>query len=346
MFKNKPTNHHTYSKLIAVCLSVILGLSTLPFYATAKPISQLQSERADVVQELADAQNELDAAADKYDMVLQEKEAADASAQQAAQEVEQLDAEIDKIQERLSARVTDMYRNNEVNLFITVLLGSKTLGEMLDNWNAFIAMNEKDQNAVQQSKKLRQEASLKQLEAEEMSMLALQKAEEAQAIKDNAQTKVDEFNNTVNSIDESIRQETLAEAARQAAARVQADNTARSGAAASIPTNGGVIEYAQSRLGCPYVFGAAGPNYFDCSGLVMWCYAQTGKSLPHNSEALKNSAAAIIPVSEAQPGDVLYRPGHVGICTVAGGGEYIHAPHTGDVVRYASGSRWSCALRF
>lgn len=104
-----------------------------------------------------------------------------------------------------------------------------------------------------------------------------------------------------------------------------------------------VVGAAYSRLGCPYKWGAAGPNAFDCSGLVVWCYAKAGKSLPHSSGALASSGTRIS-ISAAQPGDILWRPGHVGI--YIGGGKYIHAPHTGDVVKISSGaSSFSYAVR-
>jgi cell wall-associated NlpC family hydrolase len=93
---------------------------------------------------------------------------------------------------------------------------------------------------------------------------------------------------------------------------------------------------AQSQLGKPYVYGAAGPNSFDCSGLVMWAYGQVGVSLPHYTGA-QYSATARIPISDLQPGDLVFFYSdlhHVGI--YAGGGMMIHAPHTGDVVKYDS----------
>ena len=104
-----------------------------------------------------------------------------------------------------------------------------------------------------------------------------------------------------------------------------------------------VIGAAYSRLGCPYVWGAEGPNTFDCSGLVKWCYAKAGKSLPHSSSAMR-SCGTVISVSSAQPGDILWRPGHVAI--YIGGNQYIHAPRTGDVVKVSSGvSSFTCAIR-
>ena len=75
----------------------------------------------------------------------------------------------------------------------------------------------------------------------------------------------------------------------------------------------------------------------------MWCYAQVGVSLDHYSGSQAGSGA-VIPVSSAQPGDILWKSGHVGI--YIGNGQYIHAPRTGDVVKIASNvGRFTCAVR-
>ena len=71
-----------------------------------------------------------------------------------------------------------------------------------------------------------------------------------------------------------------------------------------------VVGYAMSRIGCPYIWGAEGPDSFDCSGLVTWAYRQVGMYLPHQSEAQYAAAARVVSVSEARPGDVLWRYGH------------------------------------
>ncbi|MDD8049662.1 MAG: NlpC/P60 family protein [Thomasclavelia sp.] len=105
-----------------------------------------------------------------------------------------------------------------------------------------------------------------------------------------------------------------------------------------------VLSAAYSRLGCKYVYGATGPNTFDCSGFTQWCYARAGKSIGRTSGA-QGSGGTRIPLSQAQPGDILWKSGHVGI--YIGGGKYIHAPHTGDVVRIASDyTRFSYAVRY
>lgn len=135
------------------------------------------------------------------------------------------------------------------------------------------------------------------------------------------------------------------EAGNQASASLNVKvNKVYSGIAGSNPYANGILSAAYSKLGSPYKWGAEGPNAFDCSGFVKWCYAKVGISLPHSSSAQKN-AGTQISVSAAQPGDILWKSGHVGI--YIGGGKYIHAPSTGDVVKISSvsGSGFVCAVR-
>jgi cell wall-associated NlpC family hydrolase len=77
------------------------------------------------------------------------------------------------------------------------------------------------------------------------------------------------------------------------------------------------------------------PSGFDCSGLVAYAYAQVGVSLPHHAASMFGYG---VPVSydQLQPGDLVFANGlgHMGM--YIGSGQYVHAPHTGDVVRIAS----------
>lgn len=112
-------------------------------------------------------------------------------------------------------------------------------------------------------------------------------------------------------------------------------------AAGAVPPVGGgmgnaaVVQAALTRIGSPYSWGAAGPSAFDCSGLIMWAFQQTGKSLPHSSQAL---AAGGQPVArdELQPGDIVtfYSDvSHAGI--YIGDGMMVHASTYGTPVRVA-----------
>ena len=104
-----------------------------------------------------------------------------------------------------------------------------------------------------------------------------------------------------------------------------------------------VVAYARAQLGKPYVFGTAGPDTFDCSGLTLAAYRRAGIDLPH-SAAIQATMGSAVPIGPEQvrPGDLVFRRGgdpfkdfgHVGIAISPT--EIIHAPHTGDIVRIAT----------
>ncbi|MGV9668283.1 C40 family peptidase [Nocardia niigatensis] len=94
------------------------------------------------------------------------------------------------------------------------------------------------------------------------------------------------------------------------------------------------VDAAMSRIGDPYVYGAAGPNAFDCSGLVQWSYAQAGVSLPRTSYEQLN-AGSPVSFNDLEPGDVVsfYGGSHSGI--YIGDGNVVHASTSGQPVKVA-----------
>lgn len=99
------------------------------------------------------------------------------------------------------------------------------------------------------------------------------------------------------------------------------------------PAAATAVQAALSRVGDPYVWGAAGPGAFDCSGLVMWAYAQAGVYLPHYSGA-QYADTTHIPMSALQPGDLVF-PANPGqhVAMYIGNGEIVQAPYTGADVQ-------------
>lgn len=91
-----------------------------------------------------------------------------------------------------------------------------------------------------------------------------------------------------------------------------------------------VYDVATSYIGVPYVYGGATPAGFDCSGFVMYVYAQFGVSMPHSS-AGQGDMGTRISEADAQPGDLVIMPGHDGF--YAGNGMILHAPYEGASVR-------------
>ncbi|MEU6850747.1 NlpC/P60 family protein [Actinacidiphila alni] len=94
------------------------------------------------------------------------------------------------------------------------------------------------------------------------------------------------------------------------------------------------VAAARQMIGAPYVWGATGPNSFDCSGLMQYAYARAGVSLPRTSQEQMN-AGQRVPLDQARPGDlVIYRSDASHVAMYVGGGQVIHAPYPGARVRY------------
>jgi cell wall-associated NlpC family hydrolase len=110
-----------------------------------------------------------------------------------------------------------------------------------------------------------------------------------------------------------------------------------SGASALVTAAKGNLaaDWARSRKGSPYRYGATGPHRFDCSGLTRWVYARVGKSLPHSSSAQVRDVDRISR-SHARRGDLVFFYGYGGAypaAIYAGHGYIWHAPHSGTRVR-------------
>ncbi|MFD2792352.1 C40 family peptidase [Promicromonospora vindobonensis] len=113
----------------------------------------------------------------------------------------------------------------------------------------------------------------------------------------------------------------------------QAERAAEAEAEAAEQRGSAVVSIAMRYLGVPYVWGGTTPAGFDCSGFTSYVYAQVGVDLPRTSSA-QRYAGTPVSWAEAQPGDMIWTPGHIAI--YAGDGMQIEAPVPGKSVRYTS----------
>jgi peptidoglycan DL-endopeptidase CwlO len=273
-------------------------------------------------------------------------------------------------QRRLMSRLYSLYVNGAPSA-IDVIAGATSISQMLDRAESAQALSKQDAALGRQALRFeqnvqRRERQLTKLKAKREATVASLAAKKQQIDAALGQQKrlLASIHTTISNLQaqEAAREQRLraeAEArlraelrARQAAAQAAAAQPAQTAPAApstsgvvappvSVPVTNPGVGHAQAAsialryLGVPYVWGGASPSGFDCSGLVMYVYAQLGISLPHYTVAQWN-ATLPISSSQMQPGDLVFFNGlgHVGI--YIGNGQFVNAPHTGSVVRIDS----------
>ena len=342
------------TSFFAVVLAV--GLAIPASSAFASPADDAQAEANAALEKLNAYQAELDQASGDYQNALQEQLDAEAKVDEAQKQIEEKTTEIQGYQEKLGDRARDMYRSGSTT-FLDVILGATSFEDFATTWNILEDMNQDDAQLVQQTKTAREELEAAKTEAEEQAKVASDKAEEAKQVADAADAKVSEMQSVYDSLSaeaaQLVQQEQAAEEAAQAQAAEQAIesgnvNTGDTGGTTNNPSNvtpskpsnsssgdskpqssSGTVSRAYAELGKPYAWGAVGPNSYDCSGLVSYCL--TGS---HTRLGTTGTFMGWPRVSNPQPGDICVNSHHCGI--YIGGGQMIHAPQTGDVVKISA----------
>ena len=335
--------------LLLVIVSAIAGLLALAGSAVANP--SVDSKRA-AAQQAMDQINQMDI---QLEQVGNKWQGANLHLQQTTRKLSSTRVtlgiarnSLHTARHALARRVISVYmeQGNGGDSTVAILFQATSLQDMIDRVEAAQRISDHDAQVVKQvtvfgNRVAVEAAALEKMQARQRVLLAQVTAEKAAL-----QSKLAERRAYVKKVKNEIAS-LLAEQQRQAAAAAaQARQTIRSyhtnpvynapiGPVPPSSVGTAVVQAAMTRLGSPYVWGAAGPDYFDCSGLVVWAFAQVGISLPHYTGDLM---AGGVPVSysDLQPGDLVffYGGGHVGI--YIGNDQFIQAPHTGDVVKVSS----------
>ena len=356
--------------LVATGIATIVLSSLMAFgasVATTEPAA-IEAKRAEVAQIQSDLDainTQVEVAAEAYNGAQYQLGQVNARIEENTALTKQTQRDLEASREVLAERLRGIYASPDPSL-AEVLITSGSITAAADSMDLLDRVGEQDAQVVgglREHKatlvKLRAQLVEDRATAEDaVAAKARQKAKvedllgQRQAVLDNAST---ELKGLLRAEQERKAREAAAAAEvarqRQAAAAVASSSpstvapTAAAVAAPATPLpsgsgNAAAASVAMQYLGVPYVWGGSSPSGFDCSGLASYAYAQIGKSVPHYTGAIW-AAFPQVPSGQLQVGDLVFFHGlgHMGI--YLGGDQFVHAPHTGDVVRVAQLSTYS-----
>ena len=327
--------------------------------ATADPsIGSKQAQAQQVLAQINRLDINLERAIQAYDTANVKLGGIERDQKRARFELHVAKGNLSRAQAALSERLVAIYTSEAQSSALEVILGARSLDDLLNRIDTVNRVSSQDAETMQEVRTFKRDVLQRQADLRRAHAAQAKVVAERAAAKASIQGQLARRHTLLSSIrseiatlqaQERAQQARLAAAAR---ARIPAQTSAAAAATAQNPLGvgastpegasvappsryGGVVGIAERYLGTPYVWGGASPSGFDCSGLTMYVYAQVGVSLPHSSYAQYGMG---VPVSQSnlQPGDLVffYGLGHVGI--YIGGGQYIHAPHTGDVVKIST----------
>ena len=359
--------------LASLALLGVVALLTSVSAATANPIQSKRAQAQAVLAQIHESDIQLEKAIESYNYANVQLDQIDADLNSNARHLVVAQKSLNSAQSHIAERLRALYINGDGGGAVEILLGAENLDDLLGRLDMVQRVGDQDAKVLKDVTAFRKEVTERRerlkTARENQAKIVAQRA----ATKQSIEGQLAHRQQMLAGIQDEIRQLQAEEARRQARLRAEAEarlaaqqraaSTARAAATelaagsftasidASASTDsassdslipaappaqyGGVVGLAMQELGKPYVWGAAGPNSFDCSGLVTYVFAKVGVSLPHNAAAMY-SYGSPVGYGDLQPGDLVFFSGlgHMGI--YIGGGQFIHAPHTGDVVKISN----------
>jgi cell wall-associated NlpC family hydrolase len=355
----RPPRHLIAVGLAAFSLLALLALGA--GIATTEPAA-VEAKRAEVAriqQELASIDAQVGAAAEAYNGAVYELGQVQDRIVENRKAIAETERNLVATREILAERLRNLYATPEPSL-AEVLITSGSISAAADKLDLLDRVGQQDALVVEGLRanrarlgELRQQLLDDEQTAENAVDAKQQQKEKVEGLLRQRQQVLDgvkgELAQLLKAEEERARREAAAAALvaqqREAAAVAASGSSGGSFApsasvtpSAPLPSGSGnaaAASVAMQYLGVPYVWGGASPSGFDCSGLASYAYAQIGKSVPHFTGAIY-AGFPHVPSGQEQVGDLVFFNGlgHMGI--YIGGGQFVHAPHTGDVVKVSN----------
>jgi peptidoglycan DL-endopeptidase CwlO len=346
---------------LALATTAVAALVFASGSATADPsISSKQQQAQAILAQVQDLDSQLGHAIESYNLANIQLADIDADLKSNGRHLVIAKESLGIAQVHIAKRLRALYINGDSGGAVEVILGAKSLDDLLDRLDMAERVGGQDARVLVEVRRFRSEVETRRQKLRSDRQRQAQVVAERASQKQWIEGKLSERRQLLSSIQDEIKRMKAAEARRQAMLEAQARaRLAATRAEASQPQElqytppsvadsvvssapvpssqyGGVVGIAMQYLGTPYVWGGASPGGFDCSGFAMYVYSQVGVSLPHNAAMQYNTVGTYVPRDQLQPGDLVFFDGlgHMGI--YIGGGQFIHAPHTGDVVKISS----------
>lgn len=356
---------HKRSRFV-IALALFMSLSPVVTFADNlsdqlhKSQQQLQQDQKSL-QAVQDKRDDIEAQLEQLDVDIEDTmnqikehknkmEQVQVEIKKTEEDVAKAEIEVNKQQELMNGRLREMYKNGQAS-YIAVILEAKSFGDLISRIEAVTSIANYDKKIMDDLKAKQEilEKKKQELASEKNEVAKLQKESEdkLQQIKDSqvSQSKlIDELKSQEKMFASKVRQDNA-----NVDAAMERINSIRNNVPKYVPSRGAanfsqdtVVAYAANFLGTPYVWGGTTPNPgFDCSGFVRYVYAHFGVQLGRATyDQIHNGYA--VSRDQLQPGDIVFfgkngSPTHEGM--YIGNNSYIHAPHTGDVVKISSLTR-------
>ena len=333
--------------------------------ASADPsIADKRAQAQGVLDQIREIDGQLGHAAEAYNLATLKLDRIDAELKTNARHLVIARSSLKSAQRHLSERLVSLYVNGGQASTVEVLLGAQSLDDLLNRLDAVERVSDQDTRVLREVKSFKAEVRTRKQRLQTARKAQARIVAERESQRRAIEGQLRERQAMLSSIKGQIAQLEAAEARRQAQleaqarARLAASNQQRHfqslpiqseavldpddvapeiAAPVAVPTAryDGVVGIAMQYLGVPYRWGGADPSGFDCSGFSMYVYAQVGVSLPHHA-ASQYGLGTPVSRDQLEAGDLVFFNGlgHMGI--YIGGGSFIHAPHTGDVVKISN----------